>query len=67
MNSVLNVVAECQNIYIHLFERAQCKLLNVIEQTLGQLYQIIGDMVLATDLEEKLMDIVNSHMSMLKK
>lgn len=66
-------------IYNFLFEQAQCKLLNVIEQTTSQIYEIIGDEILINiiknQVDEKthskiidaLLNVIESHMMLTSK
>ena len=76
---VLNCQTECMMIYNHLFEQAQCKLLNIIESTSGQIYEIVGDEILINIISKQvdkktqskifdsLLDIVTNHMQMTSK
>lgn len=75
LNKVMQSLVECQLIYIHMFERAQCKLLNIIEQSCGQVYEILADQVFAnlinddssSDLMDNLLSIIDNHFSLIKK
>jgi len=75
LNKVMQSLVECQLIYIHMFERAQCKLLNIIEQSCGQVYEILADQVFAnlinddssSDLMDNLLTIIDNHFSLIKK
>ena len=76
---LLNSQTECMMIYNYLFEQAQCKLLNIIEQTASQIYEIICDEILLNVIQQKLEDkpqnkifeallnIISSHMMMTSK